>query len=57
MAARLAGAEGAIARGHRKRALALLKRIDAEYGGLAVPPRGLAVPDILELEARHAARR
>lgn len=50
VAARLADAEGAIARGDRKRAMALLRQIDAEYGGLAAPA-------ILELEAKHAARK
>lgn len=48
VASRLADAEAAIARGDRKSALALLKEVDASYGGLAAPA-------ILELDARLAA--
>ena len=48
VASRLADAEAAIARGDRKGALALLKDVDATYGGLAAPA-------ILELDARLAA--
>jgi pimeloyl-ACP methyl ester carboxylesterase len=44
----LARAEDAIRRGDRERATALLKDVDARYGGLAAPP-------ILELEARRRA--